>query len=490
MSDTFYTNVAIYGSRILYRGVENGIKVRQRIDYNPTLYLASKEPTQFTTVTGEYVSEIKPGNIRDSRDFCNKYNGVDNFKIYGNQKYEYAYIADHFSNDVEWNRSLINVANIDIEVGSENGFPEPETASEPITAITVRTNSKFLVYGLGPYDNARGDVRYIRCNQESDLITAFLTDWSLDYPDIITGWNVKFFDIPYLVNRITRIFSEDYVKRISPWGVVSQRTVTAMGKDRITYNLLGISCLDYLEIYKKFSPKGQSQESYKLDFICHEELGERKLSYDEYGSLHTLYKEDHQKFIEYNIRDVELVEKLDGKLKLIDLALTLAYDSKSNYDDVTSQVRMWDNIIFNHLKKQNKVISPIERHNKDSAYIGAYVKEPLIGLHKWIASFDLTSLYPSLIMQYNVSTDKIVDGVLDGISIDSMLNKQNDLSFLKEENLTVTPNGSLFKVDNQGFMPEIIETMFIDRQKYKKVMLAAQKELELIQKELERRKIQ
>jgi DNA polymerase elongation subunit (family B) len=310
----------------------------------------------------------------------------------------------------------------------------------------------------------------------------------LDYPDIVTGWNVKFFDIPYLVNRITNLLGEEYAKRLSPWNVLNQRTATVMGKERLHYILLGTSTLDYLEIYKKFAPKGQSQESYKLDFICHEELGERKLSYEEYGSLHGLYKQDHQKFIEYNIRDVELVEKLDDKLKLIDLALTLAYDSKSNYDDVISQVRMWDNIIFNHLKKKDKVVSPIERYNKNSAYVGAYVKDPIIGLHKWIASFDLNSLYPHLIMQFNISPDKIVGEVMDGISIDSLLNKEVDTSQLKERGLTVTPNGQLFKVDSQGFLAEIMQTMYNDRSKYKKQAIQAKKDLEIVIAEIDRRK--
>jgi DNA polymerase elongation subunit (family B) len=290
MSDTFYTNVAVYGSRILFRGIENGRKIRQKIDYHPTLYLTSKTPTEFTTITGEYVSEIKPGNIRDCRDFVDKYKDVDNFKIYGNQKYEYAFIADNYPDDIHWDRSLINVANIDIEVGSEegNGFPEPSTAREPVTAITFSSNGKFFAYGIGDFSHSRNDLRYSRCDNEIDLLKRFISDWSLDYPDIVTGYNLKFFDIPYLVNRITKVLGEDYAKRLSPWNVINQRKTLLMGKDQETYTLLGISTLDYIELYRKFAPEGQSQESYKLDNICHVELGERKLSYEEYGNLHTL----------------------------------------------------------------------------------------------------------------------------------------------------------------------------------------------------------
>jgi DNA polymerase elongation subunit (family B) len=401
----FYTNVQVYGSRILYRGVENGRKVRRKIDYFPTFFVPAKEKTDWTTIHGDYVSELKPGNIRDARDFIKQYEDVDGFKIYGNNKYEYAFIGDTFADDIEWDLSQINITNIDIEVGSENGFPEPATASEPITAITFKNKNKFVVLGCGAFDNRREDVWYIKCRDEADLLNKFLDEWTFDYPDIITGWNVKFFDIPYLVNRITKILGEVDAKRLSPWLNLDERRVVMMGREQIAFVPSGISVLDYIELYKKFAPGGQSQESYKLDAICNVELGERKLSYDEYGSLHTLYKTNYQKFIEYNIRDVELVDKLEDKLKLIELALTLAYDSKSNYDDVFTQVRMWDNIIYNYLKKKSMVVPPITRHSKDAAYVGAFVKDPLIGIHNWVASFDLNSLYPHLIMQYSISPD-------------------------------------------------------------------------------------
>ena len=485
----FYTNVQVYGSRILYRGVENGRKVRRKIDYFPTFFVPAKEKTDWTTIHGEYVSELKPGNIRDARDFIKQYEDVDGFKIYGNNKYEYAFIGDTFADDIEWDLSHINITNIDIEVGSENGFPEPATASEPITAITFKNKNKFVVLGCGPFDNRREDVWYIKCRDEADLLKKFLDEWTFDYPDIITGWNVKFFDIPYLVNRITKILGEADAKRLSPWNNLDERRVVIMGREQIAFVPSGISVLDYIELYKKFAPGGQSQESYKLDAICNVELGERKLSYDEYGSLHTLYKTNYQKFIEYNIRDVELVDKLEDKLKLIELALTLAYDSKSNYDDVFTQVRMWDNIIYNYLKKKNMVVPPITRHSKDAAYVGAFVKDPLIGIHKWVASFDLNSLYPHLIMQYNISPDTLIesanyDGTMrefisrNNVTIDSLLNQECNTSVLKTANVTLTPNGQFFTKEKHGFLPEIMETMYNDRSAYKKKAIAAKQEAE------------
>ena len=483
---TFYTNVQVYGSKILYRGVDNGRKVRLKADYHPTLFVSSPKPTKFTTVTGEYVSEINPGTIRECRDFVKQYEDVNNFKIYGMQRYEYCFISDRFPDDVEWDKDLINVCNIDIEVGSENGFPEPDQASEPITAITYKMGPKFVVFGCGEFINTNDNVRYVRCRDEVDLLKRFVDEWSGDYPDIITGWNVRMFDIPYLVNRITRLLGEDMAKRMSPWNIVNAREVTAFNRTFKIFELLGISTIDFIEIYRKYSPGGNSQESYRLDNIAHVELNERKLSYEEYGNLHTLYKDNYQLFIEYNIRDVELVEKLEDKLKLIELALTLSYDNKCNYDDVFTQVRMWDVIIYNHLRKKNMVIPPTERRNKNAAYVGAYVKDPLVGMHKWVASFDLNSLYPHLIMQYNISPETLLEPTSYGsihhsihnssVSVDNLLVQRVDTSGLK--NHTLTPNGQFFDIRKQGFLPELMEAMYDGRSIYKKKAIEAKKELE------------
>ena len=483
---SFYTNVLVYGSKILYRGIDNGRKVRLKADYHPTLFVPSQKPTEFTTVTGNYVSEINPGTIRDCRDFVKQYEDVNNFRIYGMQRYEYCFISDRFPDDIEWDKDLINVCNIDIEVGSENGFPEPDQASEPITAITYKMGAKFVAFGCGDFVNTSDNIRYVKCRDEIDLLKRFVDEWSGDYPDIITGWNVRMFDIPYLVNRITRLLGEEMAKRLSPWNVVNAREVTTFGRTFKIYEVLGISTIDFLEIYRKYSPGGNSQVSYRLDSIAHIELNERKLSYEEFGNLHTLYKDNYQKFIEYNIRDVELVEKLEDKLKLIELALTLSYDNKCNYDDVFTQVRMWDVIIYNHLRKKNMVIPPNEKHSKNAAYIGAYVKDPLNGMHRWVASFDLNSLYPHLIMQYNISPETLLEPsdydnvhhnlISSGISIDSLLERAVDTSMLK--NHTVTPNGQFFDIRKQGFLPELMEAMYDGRSIYKKKAIEAKKELE------------
>lgn len=483
----FYTNVQVYGSKILYRGVQYDSHEKKRIDYYPTVYVNSNKPTQFTTVHGEHVAEMNPGNIRETRDFFKQYEDVEGFKIYGNQRFEYSFISERFPDDIDWDISKINICNIDIEVGSENGFPEPDRADEPITAITMKMGGKFFAFGCGNFVNKYAYVEYIQCRDEIDLIKKFLDTWSANHPDIVTGWNVALFDIPYLVNRITKLLGETEAKRLSPWNIINEREINFSASRKFkTYTLLGISTLDYIDLYRRYAPDGKSQDSYKLDSICHVELGERKLSYDEYENLHQLYKLDYQKFIEYNIRDVELVEKLDEKLKLIELVLTLAYDSKTNYEDAFTQVRMWDILIYNHLRKKNIVIPQNSSHKKDGMYEGAFVKDPLIGMHKWVASFDLNSLYPHLIMQYNISPETFLEPekyddthrniISQRVSVDSLLDRSIDLSRLKD--YTLTPNGQFFSTKEQGFLPKMMEDMYNDRSAYKKKAIAAKKELE------------
>ena len=488
MSD-FYTNVSVSGKFILLRSVENDRRVRRKIEYSPTFYLSSQEKSEFKTLEGDYVKPIQPGTISDCREFLERYESVDNFPVFGNNRYEYAFIADSYPDDILWDISKVTIAYLDIEVGSENGFPEPRDANEEITAITIKLKDNYFVFGCGDYIKHRDDVHYAKCRDESDLIRRFIEFWTRFHPDVVSGWNIKTFDIPYLVNRITKLFGEDEAKKLSPWNKLSLREAVIMNREHQVYEMVGISTLDYIELYKKFTYS--QQESYRLDHIAHVEVGEKKLDYSEFESLHQLYKQDYQKFIEYNIKDVELVEKLEDKMKLIELALTLAYDNKVNYDDVFAQVRMWDAIVYNYLKKKNIVIPQMKRGSKNSQYEGAYVKDPINGMHQWVVSFDLNSLYPHLIMQYNISMETLIDpkkynddmrGLISNgnIKVETLLNQEVDTNILKDLGVTLTPNGQLFRINEQGVMPEIMDNMYKDRTRYKKLALEAKKKIETV----------
>ena len=488
MSD-FYTNICVSGKFILFRGVENDKRVRRKIEYKPTFFLQSQEPSEFTTLAGEFVKPIQPGTISECREFLERYEGVDNFPIFGNNRYEYSYIADTFGDDILWDINKVSIAYLDIEVGSENGFPEPRDANEEITAITLKIKGNYFVFGIGDYSKHRDDVLYAKCRDECDLLRRFVDFWTRFHPDIVTGWNVEQFDIPYLANRITKLFGEDEAKKLSPWNRISKRDTTIMNREVQFYDISGVSILDYLQLYRKFTYS--QQESYRLDNIAHVELGERKIDYSEFETLHQLYKYDYQKFIEYNIRDVELVEKLEDKMKLIELALTLAYDNKVNYDDVFTQVRVWDSIVYNHLLKKKIVIPQMKKGEKKSQYEGAYVKEPILGMHEWVASFDLNSLYPHLIMQYNISMETLIEPskysiemrttAREGkVSVENMLNQEVRLEYLKNVGVTITPNCQFFNTKKQGLLPEIMDSMYKDRTRYKKLAIEAKKKIETV----------
>ena len=282
------------------------------------------------------------------------------------------------------------------------------------------------------------------------------------------------------------LFGEEYAKKLSPWNNIWERKVILNGRELISYHLSGINSLDYIELYKWYAPGGKSQESYKLDAIANVELGERKLSYDEYDSLHNLYQENYQKFIDYNIKDVDLIIKLEDKLKLIEMAITLAYDTKSNFEDVFAQTRMWDSLIYNHLLPKKIIVPPKKFKKKVSAFEGAYVKEPQVGMHDWVASFDLNSLYPHLLIMYNISPETIVSSddytrdmqevLMQEINVESLLDQKIDTK--KLNGVTLTPNGQFFRTDKQGFLPKMMEEMYEDRKKFKKQMIQAQKDYE------------
>ena len=487
MTTTFYTNVQNIGGNILYRGIRDGKRVKMKVDYAPSLYLASKRTTQYKSLDGQFLEKKQFDGIYEARDYTKKFAGVSGApRIFGNTRYEYAFIADQHKDMVEWDFDRVSIAVVDIEVGSENGFPDPYQANEPITAICVTyVNGPTYVFGCGDYVT-QGNEIYVKCKDEWSLCKQFMELWKGKCPDVITGWNTKFFDIPYLVNRFNKILGEEETKNLSPWKFISERKKIINGREMTAYELVGVAGLDYIELYKWYAPGGKSQESYRLDHIAHVEIGENKLSYDEYDNLHQLYRLNFQKFIEYNIKDVALILRMDEKLKLLELALTLAYDTKCNYEDVFAQTRMWDSLTYSYLLNKGIIVPPRETQDKDAAFEGAYVKEVQVGLHNWVASFDLNSLYPHLMMQYNISPETLIQPedytpamrqiISQGVTVEKMLRKEIDLSQL--DVATITPNGQFFRTDKQGFLPAMMEEMYEDRKKFKKMMLQAKQEYE------------
>jgi len=471
----FYTNIVQWGNSLLLREVVNGERINRKVRYSPTLYAPVTLPTEWKTLDGQYVTPVQHQTIKEAKEWVENYKNQPNL-VYGSTMYPYNYLGEEYPNRVKYDVDKILIVTIDIEVECENGFPSPEAAAEPLLSITVKNHQskKFVVWGVGKFQNDRDDVTYIECSDEVHLLKEFLSFWEQQQPDIITGWNTEFFDIPYLCNRITNLFGEDELKRLSPWRSVFSREVFKMGRKHQVFDIQGVSHLDYFDLYRKFTYT--AQESYRLDHIAFVELGERKDG-NPFETFSEWYQKDFQSFIEYNIMDVEIVDKLEDKMKLIELCLTMAYDAKVNYMDVLGSTKYWDILIYNYLREKNVVIPQKKHNSKAERFEGAYVKDPQVGMHKWVMSFDLNSLYPHLIMQYNISPETLYSqNKVPNMSVDKMLDKKVDTSILK--GVTLTPNGALFKTDKQGFLPEIMQSMYNDRVKYKKLMLQAQQEYE------------
>jgi DNA polymerase elongation subunit (family B) len=469
----FYTNVIQWGNQLLVRGVENGQRVNKKVRYQPTLFDLVSQPTGYTTLDGKHVKPNKFDSISEAKDWYNlhKKQGL----VFGNTQYNYCWIGDNFRDDVPWDKDQICIVTIDIEVECENGFPNPKDAAEPMLSITLKNhqNKKIIVWGLHEFQNHRDDVDYRICKDEADLLFKFLDTWSMIQPDVITGWNTEFFDIPYLCNRITKILGSEMVNKLSPWGKVHEREVYQMGRKHQVYNIYGVAALDFFDLYRKFTYT--NQERYTLDHIAFVELGERKDG-NPYETFKEWYQKDYQSFIEYNIQDVEIVDKLEDKMRLIELCLTMAYDGKVNMTDVLGQVRYWDVVIYNHLRKKKIVIPQKTEHEKSEKFEGAYVKDPQVGMHNWVMSFDLNSLYPHLIMQYNISPETLVNG--GSAMVEGMVDKILDEKLKNDTEHCMTPNGAFFRRDIKGFLPELMENVYNDRVKYKRLMLEAKQEYE------------
>lgn len=487
----FYTNVSRYGNQILLRGYDHGRRIEKKIKYEPILFTSTNLKTNWKALDGTPVGVANAGKRFESMRAANEYvtanKGVSGKTIYGNTKYIPAFINDYYPGEVEFNRSKINVTTIDIEVASDDGFPEPEKADHKVISIAMKSNigETYYVWGLGDYDTDKSYMKdnmvvYRKFDREDDLLINFITHWSSQQysPDVVTGWNTRFFDIPYLVNRINRMLGEAYVKRLSPWGMVDRQEITKMGRTQTAYELKGISQLDYLDLFKKFGYSYGPQETYKLDHIAHVVLGEKKLSYEEYSNLHTLYKHNHQKFIDYNIKDVELVDRIEDKLGLITLCMTMAYKGGVNYNDTFGTTLIWDTIIYRKLFQNNIVVPFIEDKTK-SAYPGGFVKDPHVGIHDNVVSFDLNSLYPSIIMQYNMSPETIANGEITQFDIEDVLAKA---SRPDNRGKALAANGQYFRTDKPGIVPFIIDEMYKERVEIKQQMINAQKELQKVDK--------
>ena len=477
---SFYTNINKSGDSLLYRGYsDDGKRITKKVSFDPTLFLPSQKKSEWKGLDGVSVEPITFKGLKEATNFTRRYADTSNFKIYGNQNYIAQYITSRWPNEIKFDRSKINVTSFDIEVESGDGFPEPNLAEQPVISIVTKNNidNVYYVWALKDFDKEKSYMKdntivFIKCKNEIELLSKFILFWSHEKycPDVITGWHIRFFDVPYLMNRITKILGKEQANKMSPWDYFRKDIIHVNGNDDVQkYELYGIAQLDYLELFKKFAFTYGPQESYKLDNIAHTVLGEKKLSYEEHGNLQNLYESDHQKFIDYNIKDVELVDRLEEKMGLITLAMTMAYKGGVNYHDVLGTTAIWDSIIYRELNKQKIVPWPKEDKFK-SDYPGGYVKEVDPGMHDWVVSFDLNSLYPNIIVQNNMSPETITSEKKD-YGVDLYLNEGSVVS-----DNCVAANGSTYTKSFQGILPKIIVDYYDERASIKEMMLAAKKQ--------------
>ena len=477
----FYTNILRYKNFILHRGYyDNGERFSRKEYFQPKLFVSSKMKTEWTGLDGNPVAPLDFESMFEAGQWLKQNIDVSGRNIYGNKKFTQQFVTERYPRDIEFRRDFINVGTIDIETDYDTGFPHPNEASQTILAITFKSSKSGLyrVWGYGDFNESQAlikPVRYIKCKDEVELLSKFLEFWSdpKNTPDVITGWNTRFFDIPYIVNRMAKVLGIHEINKLSPWQLqLEHRKIVRRGSENDVYEIPGIQTLDYMELFQKFGYTYGPQESYALNHIAYVVLGEKKLSYEEEGSLKNLYKEDHQKYIDYNMKDVELVDRLEEKMGLITLALTIAYKGGVNYQDTFGVTAIWESIIYRKLNA-SKVVVPLSSEEKPyRPFAGGYVKEPQVGRHEWIVSFDLNSLYPNLIVQYNMSPETLTDNT-----------QMNDVSYyLSGQTVSgeysVAANGSTYRKDIDGVLPQIIEEYYDERVSVKKLQLAAQKEIQ------------
>lgn len=486
----FYTSVFSRGDNVFVRGYREGRRFSEVVKYKPYLFIPARREssTEFRTLDGKPVEKLEFDSISDARDFLKKYENVDNMEIYGLNNFPYLYIYDTFRGELNYDSSKINIISLDIETRSDSGFPNIETADKEVTAITISRRGEMVVFGTKPYKPKSDKITYLYCKDEWTLLDKFLHVWQTGrfLPDVITGWNIEFFDIPYLVNRITNILGKEQAKKLSPWGFLEERKIVTHGRENTTYIPAGINVLDYLQLYKKFS--FGNEESYKLDNIAEVVLGERKVDYKSMGyeSLDDLYQRNSELYFDYNIQDVALIDRFEEKLGFIELVMAFAYDAKVNYNDTMATVKPWDIIVHNYLLDRCIVVPQFTKKTTDEQLMGGHVKEIKPGMYRWVVSFDLTSLYPHLIMHYNISPETKVGREQYWHALKSLIDGH---AVVEDHGYSYAANGVKFTKQKQGFAPALMEKMFNDRATYKNKMLDAKKNLESLPLESLKRKV-
>ena len=477
----FYTSVCRIGNNICVREQTDTGPNKFKVKYEPTLYVSAQGNTDLHTLYGDPVKPVKPGTMSDCREYIKQYKDVSGFSVYGQTDYVLAYIDEKYPEELHFELSRVSAWVLDIETflpeddqGRITGFPHPEEADAPINLISMQDLATKRVFSFGYREfTGKANTTYMNCGSEKEMLKQFLNFWNQKNVEVCTGWNVDGFDILFIYNRIAKVLGEDYAKKLSPWESVEVKKITLYRKTKYKVQIAGVVILDYMELYKKFSMT--KQESYSLSHIAQEELGEDKLDHSEYKNFNDFARRGwNEKFVPYNVLDCQLVAKLEDKLKMLDLALTISFLAKINFDNVFGPVRTWDSIIHNALRKEKKVIPLKDIDGGDHEGIeGAYVKDPKIGFVRWPISIDAESLYPSNAIMLNMSPETYL-GIVE-CSLDEMLRGDSPEP---PEMECISPIGARFRKDFQGIIPRLFEGLKVTRKEVKREMLRLKQEYE------------
>lgn len=486
---------AVYNGRNqsveLFTWDETGKRVKYSVSCAPYLYVEDPRGDR-TTIYGTKAKKRVFPSAYERNKFIND-SGIR--RIYENLPASQQYLIDTFwteNEKPEFSQHPLKVTFIDIETYSVDSFPDIENPTHKVNVITCYDtfSKKFHTFGLNPYTGSNKDIIYVHCKDERTLFTKFLDYLEKDYPDVLSGWNSEFFDIPYIIARCERILDEDHVKRLSPLRNVYYRAIKGkFGRDQKRYYIDGISCIDYLDIYRRFCLK--LRESYKLDAIAEIELGENKIDYGDVD-LATLADTDWNTFIDYNIQDVNLLVKLEEKLQYIALLRMLAYVGLTTLEGAMGTISVINGALSIRSRKRGEVLSTFVRKEGAGKNPGAYVAEPKNGFKTNVVSFDANSLYPNVMISLNLSPETKIGRVEKNqnntVTIYHVSGKSLELTpdkfaqYMKAEQCSLTKAGFLFSQKKKGIIPEFLDYYYSERVKVKAELFEAKKKLTSLKK--------
>lgn len=485
----FYTSVERFGNSILWRGYDaNNKQFSKKVQFEPTLFCNTRDnaPSNFRSLQGDIpLMPMKQDSMRDAKEFVERYKDVHGMTIAGSTNYVAQFIQQEYPGEIKFDPTKINIVSFDIEVDIKDGYPDVEFADKEITSIAYKSSksSDYHLLGRKDYDKSKtlldidpDNIHFMKFDTEHALLKRFKELWMNNYPDIVTGWNVEYFDIQYLITRMKVLFGEEWVKDLSPWRHIRPTQREFFGKMQNTYFISGMAIVDYMDAFKKFGYKYGPQESWKLDHIANVVLGEKKLDYSAYGNLNALYEQNPQLYLDYNLKDTWLIQRFEDETSLLQLVMTVAYGGGVNYNDAFGTVGIWETTLYRKLISDG-CVPPIKGGPGQRAgdLIGGYVKDPKVGMHPWVVSFDLNSLYPHLMLQYNMSPETYLSDERDFVNQEMILKGQYKS---ERTDISVAANGACFTNKFKGIIPSIIDEYYGNRKVIKKKMLAVEQQLE------------